>query len=375
VIRDTHTKNFLTDQDDTNRLSALYYEVKDRKRDYSARLGRQPGSSGGVLGRFDGATAGYNFTPKWRVNVVGGKPVDISYDTDLKFYGTSVDMGPFAEHWGGSLYTIQQKADGVTDRNAVGGELRYFDPRFTVYGLYDYDTEFATSNIILLQGNWTGGSGTSAHLLFDRRKTPSLTLTNALLGETDTSIKSQLQTKSYEQLKQQALDLTSTTDMVSVGVSQSLSTRWQLGFDVQSAHTSATVGTVNQPAQPDTGDIYTYTGNIIGTGLFTQRDVNVISVSRIDAPEYTGNSYSLTNRLLWGPSWGLDVTLSWYSQNNTATDTKLERFAPVLRPSYKWKENITLEAEFGEERTTTTTPTTEEKNRRRYWSLGYRWDF
>jgi tetratricopeptide (TPR) repeat protein len=375
VIRDTHTKNFLVSQDDENRLSALYYELKDRKRDYSARLGRQPGSSGGVLGRFDGATAGYNFTPKWRVNVVGGKPVDISYDTDLKFYGTSVEMGPFAEHWGGSLYTIQQKADGVTDRNAVGGELRYFDPRFTVYGLYDYDTEFATSNIILLQGNWTGGSGTSAHVLYDRRKTPSLTLTNALLGEADTSIKSQLQAKSYDQLKQQALDLTSTTDMVSVGMSQSLSTRWQLGFDVQSAHTSATVGTASQPAQADTGDIYTYTGNIIGTGLFTQRDVNVLSISRIDAPEYTGNSYSLTNRLLWGPSWGLDVTLSWYSQHNTITDTKLERFSPVLRPSYKWKENITLEAEFGEERTTTTTPSTKEENHRRYWSLGYRWDF
>jgi tetratricopeptide (TPR) repeat protein len=375
VIRDTHTKNFLTGQDDTNRLSALYYEVKDRKRDYSARLGRQPGSSGGVLGRFDGATAGYNFTPKWRVNVVGGKPADNSFDTDLKFYGTSVDLGPFAEHWGGSLYTMQQKADGVVDRNAVGGELRYFDPRFTVYGLYDYDTEFATPNIILLQGNWTGSSGTSAHVLFDKRKTPSLTLTNALLGETDTSIKSQLQTKSYEQLKQQALDLTSTTDMVSVGVSQALSTRWQLGVDVQSAHTSATVGTVTQLPQPDTGDIHTYTGNVIGTGLFTQRDVNVLSVSRIDAPDYTGNSYSLTNRLLWGPSWGLDVTLSWYSQHTLSTDSELERFSPVIRPSYKWKENITLEAEFGEERTTETNPTTEVKNRRRYWSLGYRWDF
>ncbi|BAV33209.1 hypothetical protein SCL_0889 [Sulfuricaulis limicola] len=375
VVRDTHTKNFLTGQNDANRLSALYYEVKDRKRDYSARLGRQPGSSGGVLGRFDGATAGYNFTPKWRVNVVGGKPADNSFDTDLKFYGASVDLGPFAEHWGGSLYTMQQKADGVTDRNAVGGELRYFSPAFTVYSLYDYDTEFAAPNIFLLQGNWTGGSGTSAHVLYDKRKTPSLTLTNALLGETNTSIESQLQTKSYEQLKQQALDLTSTTDMFSVGVSQSLSPRWQAGFDVQSAHTSATVGTVNQPAQPDTGDIHTYTGNIIGTGLFTQRDVNVLNISRIDGPDYTGNSYSLTNRLLWGASWGLDVTLSWYSQHNTTTDSKLDRFAPVLRPSYKWKENVTLEAEFGEERTTTTSATTEDKTLRRYWSLGYRWDF
>jgi tetratricopeptide (TPR) repeat protein len=375
VVRDTHEKNFLEGQEDENRLSALYYEVKDRKRDYSVRLGRQPGSSGGVLGRFDGAQAGYNFTPKWRVNVVGGKPSDSTYDTDQKFYGASVDLGPFAEHWGGSLYTMQQKADGVVDRNAVGGELRYFDPRITVYGLYDYDIEFATPNIILVQGNWTGTSGTSAHVLYDKRKTPSLTLTNALLGEADTSIKSQLQTKTYEQLKQQALDLTSTTDMVSVGVSQSLSMRWQVGIDLQSAHTSATVGTATQPGQPDTGDIHTYTGNVIGTGLFTQRDVNVLSVSRTDAPEYTANSYSLTNRLLWGPSWGLDVTLSWYNRDTTTPESTLERFTPVIKPSYKWKENITLEAEFGEERTTTTTTTTEEKSTRRYWSVGYRWDF
>jgi hypothetical protein len=163
--------------------------------------------------------------------------------------------------------------------------------------------------------------------------------------------------------------------MLSIGVSQALSTRWQVGFDAQSAHTSAYVGTVNYQGRADTGDIYTYTGNVIGTGLFTQRDVNVLNISRIDAPDYTGNSYSLTNRLLWGPNWGLDMTLSWYSRHDTITDSKLERFTPVLKPSYKWKENITLEAEFGEERTTTTTPTTEEKNNRRYWSLGYRWDF
>lgn len=375
VIRDTQENNFLAGQDDENRLSALYYEVKDRKRDYSVRLGRQPGSSGGVLGRFDGATAGYNFTPKWRVNVVGGKPTDIDYDTDLKFYGASVDMGPFAENWGGSLYNMQQTADGVTDRNAVGGELRYFNPVFNVYGLYDYDIEFETSNIILLQGNWTGGNGTSAHVLLDQRKTPSLTLTNALLGETDTSIKSQLQTKSYEQLKQQALDVTPTTDIYSVGVSQSLNVHWQLGLDLQSARTSGTVGTVNQPAQQDTGDIYTYTGNVTGTGLFTRRDVSVFNVSRIDAPTYTGNSFTLTNRLLWGTSWSLDTTINWYTQHDTLTDTETKRASPVLRPAYKWKDNITLEVELGEERTTTTSPNAENKTVSRYWSLGYRWDF
>ncbi len=375
VIRDTFTKNFLQGQEDTNRPSAIYYELKDRQRDYSARIGRQPGGSGGVLGRFDGLLAGYNFTPRWRVNVVGGIPTDITYDSHLRFVGTSVDIGPYADHWGGSLYTIEQKVDGVTDRHAVGSELRYFDPAFSLYGLFDYDTEFKTTNITLVQGNWTATSGTSAHILFDRRKTPSLSLTNALIGESDTSITSQLTTKTYEQLKQQALNLTSTTNLYSVGVSQPLATSWQAGFDFQSAHTSSTVGTANQPAQPDTGTISTYTGNLIGNGIFTQRDVNVVSVSRIKGPTFIGNSYSLTNRLLWGGSWSLDTTLSWYTQHDSSLDTDLKRFAPSLKPSYKWKNNITLEAEFGEEHTTNTGPTTEDKTLRRYWSLGYRWDF
>ncbi|MGE5242340.1 MAG: tetratricopeptide repeat protein [Bacteroidota bacterium] len=375
VIRDTHTKNFLQGQEDTNRPSAVYYELKDRKRDYSARVGRQPGGSAGVLGRFDGLQAGYNFTPKWRLNAVGGVPVDITYNSSLRFYGASVDIGPYAEHWGASLYTIQQKVDGVIDRNAVGSELRYFDPRFTLYGLFDYDTEFQTSNITLIQGNWTGSSGTTAHVLFDRRKAPALELVNALLGESDTSIKSQLQTKSYEQLKQQALDLTATTDLKAAGVTQALSTHWQAGLDVQSAHTSATVGSVNQPAQPDAGNTYTYTGNIIGTGLFNPRDVTVVSVSRIDAETYAGNLYSLTNRVLWGAAWSLDTTLTWYAQHDTSTDTDLKRFAPSLKPSYRWKDNMTFEMELGAEYTETIGPTTQDKVRRRYWSLGYRWDF
>ena len=375
VIRDTFTKNFLQGQEDANRPTAVYYELKDRKIDYSVRLGRQPGGTNGALGRFDGALAGYNFSPKWRVNVVGGIPVDNPYDSHVRFIGTGIEIGPFAEHWGGNLYTIKQTVDGVTDRQALGSEIRYFSQVFTLYGLFDYDTEFKTSNIALVQGNWTASTGTSVHALFDRRKTPSISLTNALNGEPDTSIKSLLQTKTYEELKQQALNLTSTTDLHSVGVSHPFSPRWQAGFDVQSAHTSSTVGSPTVAAQPDTGNIRTYTGNLIGTGIFTQRDVNVINISHIVAPTIVGNSYALTNRMLWGASWSLDTTLSWYKSHDSSTNTDTDRFAPSLKPSYKWKQNITFEAEFGEEHTTSKGTLTEDTTRRRYWSLGYRWDF
>jgi tetratricopeptide (TPR) repeat protein len=375
VIRDTYTKNFLQGQEDTNRPSAVYYEVKDRLHDYGGRIGRQPGGAAGVLGTFDGLQAGYNFTPKWRLNVVGGVPVDITYDSSLHFYGTSMEIGPYADHWGATLYVIEQTVDGVTDRKAVGSELRYFDPSFNVFGLFDYDTEFQASNITLIQGNWTGGGGTTAHALYDRRKTPALELVNSLMGESDTSISSQLQTKTYDQLKQQALDNTATTELKGVGVTQQLSTHWQTGLDVQSSRTSATVGSINQPPLPDTGITYTYTGTVTGSGLFSPRDVTVFSLTHIDGKTYAGNLFSLTNRVLWGANWSLDTVLNWYKQHDSSTDLDLKRFSPSLKPSYKWKNNITLEAEIGLERTESTGPVLQDTTRRRYWSLGYRWDF
>ena len=79
--------------------------------------------------------------------------------------------------------------------------------------------------------------------------------------------------------------------------------------------------------------------------------------------------------MIWGANWSLDTNLNWYSQHDSSTDSDLKRFSPSIKPSYKWKNNITLEAEFGEERTESTGPTTQDTTRRRYWSVGYRWDF
>ncbi|MBI3545057.1 MAG: hypothetical protein HY081_00470 [Gammaproteobacteria bacterium] len=375
VFRDTFTRNFIQGQDNSNRPSAIYYDVKDRKLDYTARVGRQPGGTAGVLGRFDGLLAGYNFNSKWKINAAAGIPTDISYDSHLSFQGMGLDLGPFADHWGGSVYTIRQKVDGVIDRNALGSELRYFSPSFSIYSLFDYDTGFQDSNIAMIQGNWTATNGTSAHMLLDRRKTPSLGLVNALIGEADTSIKSQLQTKTYDQLKQQAKNQTATNDSRNIGITQPMGTHWQMGLDMSTSHTSSTVGTATSPGLPDSGTTRTYTSNFIGTGLFSARDVSVLTYSRTNAPTSTGNLYALTNRLLLGANWEWETTLSWFTSHETTSNSDSKRFSPTIKPRYKWKENITLEAEFGEEHTDTTSPTTTDKNTRRYWSIGYRWDF
>ena len=374
VFRDESVANFLPGVDNDNRLNAAYYELKNRKHDYLLRLGRQPGYSGGVLGRFDGLLTGIAVSPKWHVNVVGGEPVEWSIDSRRYFYGLSIDAGTFAEHWSGSLYTIKQTVDGVVDRQAIGNEIRYFDPRKSLYTLLDYDTEFKTLNTALLQANWTVGNATVFNLLADHRKSPALQLTNALIGESTTSVNSLLKTRSYDELKQQALDLTATSDLYLLGVNHPLSTKWQIGGNVQQWRISGTKGTATQPPTPDTGNARMYTLQAIATGLFTRRDITVGSYSLISAPNYDGNSALLTNRTRITDKWTLDTALRWYRQKDNI-GTELDRFAPTLRISYQWHQRVALEAEYGVENSTTQTATTKDVNRRHYWSLGHRWDF
>ena len=73
------TYDFL-DDDDANsfRFIEVYYDLSSRKKGTSGRIGRQALRLGGILKRFDGISAGYQFTPDMRLNVLGGYPVDIA---------------------------------------------------------------------------------------------------------------------------------------------------------------------------------------------------------------------------------------------------------------------------------------------------------
>ncbi len=373
VFRDTLTNNFLQNIDDQNKLRAAYYEHRNKIKDWSVRLGRQPGSAGGVLGKFDGVLGSYGIDPKWHLGIVAGNPVDNPIDSSRHFLGTSLDMGTFAEHWNGSLYLFKQTVDGITDRQAIGSELRYFDPRGSVFSLIDYDTSFAVLNTALVQANWQTDSKINYNLLFDRRKSPALQTTNALMGETSTSISALLQRMSESEIRRRALAVTSTSTLSSVGVMAPVSAKWQLGGDVKMSRISATEGTDVMPATPDTGNVLTYTAQTIGTGLFSQRDISVFSVSYITGDTYDGESLAATNRALSGP-WSLDSSIRWYQQKDTL-GTTLSRLSPTLRLGYRWRENLTIEFEIGIEDSKTDSATTQEDSRRNFFSLGYRWDF
>lgn len=371
VVRNTYVWDFLVSNRSINKLNSAYFELKNRKYDYSARLGRQPGNSGGVLGRFDGLQVGYRVSPKWQINAVTGTPADLTINSNVKFSGLSMDLGTFAEHWSGSTYWITQQVDGIADRNAIGGDLRYYDPHQSYYTLVDYDMLYSSLNTMMLQATWIAESQTTYNLLLDYRNAPTLQTTNAVLGQSVSSISTLLQTTTEDALHQQARDNTPVSKVFLLGFTRPFNKTWQYGADIRGFSTS---DTLLSPGTSST--IYTVQG--IGTGLLTQRDISVLSYAYTDSGTYTANSLSFNNRSPIGDKWNLSTGLLYYVQNSTQSATSESRtttLRPSLRVSYKWKEKVTLEAEANFDNTTIDSATAQTKRSDPFYSLGYRWDF
>lgn len=376
VFRDTHVANFLAGQKSSNRFSSGYLDIKNRPSNYSMRAGRQPASSGGVLNSFDGALFGYSFVPQWRLNAVAGIPVEPGTHTNKRFAGLNLDMGTFAEHWGGNAYVMQQMVDGGTvDRRAVGAELRYFDPRQSVYTLLDYDTLFREVNTFLLQGTWQSEARTTYNFMLDHRRAPALQASNALIGQQSvTTIKDLRETLSDEEIRAQAKKLTPKSDLAMVGASHPFDATWQLGGDVRVSKISGTEAAGDQPAMESTGNVYTYTLQAIGSNILTKRDVSVFSFSYLKGKTFNGQSYSMSNRAVLRDKWTLEPSIRYYQQNDNQ-NVSIKRLSPAVRLSYQWKNNITLETEAGVEKSKTSSSTSQDDTIRKYYSLGYRWDY
>jgi len=75
-----------------------------------------------------------------------------------------------------------------------------------------------------------------------------------------------------------------------------------------------------------------------------------------------------------GAAWTIDGSALWYGQDND-DGTTLRRISPTLRLSYRWRSNVSFEAEVGAEDGNSQSATTKEATRRQFFSLGYRWDF
>ena len=100
----------------------------------------------------------------------------------------------------------------------------------------------------------------------------------------------------------------------------------------------------------------------------------VVNGSYLSAPTYNGWLIALNPRFVFATKWTVEPILRWYRQSDKA-GTRLTRWSPTLRGSYRWSDKISIDAEASWEIGKSTSALVNEKTNFLFYYIGYRYDF
>lgn len=334
----------------STRIYNFYADLVDVERDVSARIGRQSLRSSGVLGRFDGAHLGWQWRPDIRLNVSAGFPVDSSVDdidTSREFYGASVDFTNVLTGLDAAVFYNTQQVDGIEDRQAVGGELRYYDEHRSLVSLVDYDVSYGALNSFVVLGNWGFDNRLTLNAMIDYRKSPVLTTRNALIGQPVATIQELLTLFGQDEIRILAEDRTGDLYTYSFGLSAPLFERFQINADVTRMDYSGTDASGGVPEIPDVAGDTWYTMTVVGSSLLTEGDTTIFGLGYVDGDAGTTSTFSLDSR--FPVSWGLRINprLRLSLREVERTDSDRWTASPSLRLLYRFARRFELECEVG----------------------------
>ena len=375
-----HEQDFLDSEDSELRISTLYLDIQDKQATNSLRIGRQSSSTGGILGRFDGAILGHSFNETIKLNLVTGFPVESStfdqINTERVFYGLNLDLGTFANAWDYNLFIIEQQNDGVLDRRAVGGELRFFKPNQTLFTLVDYDISYNELNTFFLLGSWTNESEQTFNISLDYRNSPTLTTTTAIQSQGVNTLSELLATGVTEdEARQFALDRTIRSSTATFGMVQPVTENFQLSADFTISELSDSEASGGVEAIEGTDTEYSIFIQAIGNDLIKPGDLGVVGLRFTDATTSNRYALSLNSRYPITESFRINPRLQTEYRQNTDDDTDQWFLRPSARLEYRWRRNTRFEFELGGEYSNRELTDDTSETTSYFVSLGYRHDF
>lgn len=385
-ITGDHAYDFIDDNSE-GRFSRLFYEVIDKDNNNNFKIGRQTYSEGGVLGRFDGAVLGLGITKKSKVNAAAGYLLDIdqlldfNYTKNRKFASLSVDLGNEFKNWDISFYLMQQMVDEIIDRQAVGGEVRYFTPTFNIFSIIDYDTSYNELNIFLLNSNWVFPQQGTFYTTIDIRKVPYLSTSNALQGQPFLTMEELLSLFTEEEVRQLALDRTATTHTFTVGGSKQLNGflkgygQYQLSGDFTYNNTTGMPASGGVPEIIGTGNNYFLGGQFIGNSIIKRGDTSILSLrlgltnSARDIAVSFDTRYPITEKFRFNPR------VQYLRREGMDNDNLLSTFRLSAKADYRFMRSLLVEGEIGLDHTDDEVGAIVTKSKSIFWYVGYRLDF
>ena len=355
--------------DNENEMSTAYVDIKNRLKKYSTIVGLQSTNKGGVFGRFFGALASYEFLPKYEATVTVGKPVDFSSSESAGrriFYGTSLSVGSFVENWDGNAYYIRQDIEGIVDRQAIGGDLRYADKVYTLFASLDYDVSYRVLNLVFLRAGWKANEQTRIDVNYNLRKSPLMFTRNALQSE-GLSKFNELQALADErEIRDKARSVSSLSRMLTVSAVYDVDKNNQINADITTSsingipavktlrcHDDATTtfceGSTIIPATEKYGPETSYSAQYITSNYFVERDIHIFGGRFSNGAGRSQTSLFLRSRFPYDEQWYIGPRLQLDTTKNDTGNSTVARRSVAVKLDYRWKKQVSFEAEIGYE--------------------------
>ena len=348
-------RNDFLDEDigsgDSLRVSYAYADLADTVTGLRGRIGRQSRNSGGVLGRFDGLNLGYQLGERVLLNTVIGKPAYSSsdgIDSSRSFYGVSANYGPVLENLELGVFYIAQDVAGIQDRQAVGGEFRYFGTNQSLWGMVDYDLAYGELASAYLQGSWRFASRLSIHGLVDRRGSPFLSASNALIGQPVATFEELVEIYSEDELRQLGRDRTSLSTTYTVGLSYPVSPKLQINADASQSTMDATPASGGVFATEESTYRY-YSGSLVASSILKEGDVSIISARFSDSDTSRVTSLTFDSRYPIGRTWRINPRLRVDRRQRVADPNYEWLYTPGIRIQYRRSQKFRIELEAGKQ--------------------------
>ncbi len=349
-----YTRNLAgTSSGGQDRTTAAYAELTDRYIGLTGRLGRQSLASQGIVGLFDGLFVGYQVNPRWSISGAAGLPAYTSYSvvsSKQKFGTLTTEFNPFGPAWVFDAYVFDQTNDIGTERRSVGFQTRYAQSGRTAVVLVDYDIAFKQLNSVTLIGNTKIGQYWVLGFDADHRRSPQLQLSNALIGQTVTDLRS-LQNTSFtnppltapltiSQIQQIALDRTSTSNTFVLSANRPFGERWQFMFDVSALELGGTPASYGVTATQSTGLDKNASLQLAGSSLLQASDLHIFSVRFDDSPISRSETLSWDARFVVHGAWRLGPRFSVEQLNDKTQGGKQMLYLPQVRGDWTGRKSV-----------------------------------
>ena len=248
----------LEEGENDTRIGHALVSYTNSKSGYQLTGGRQRGAAKGVFGRFDGLVYKGLSHRSYNYSIYLGSPVQSSYDnvqTDRQFVGTNVHFSPFSR-FEMDIYLLQQNVSELTDRQAFGTEFEYRRGRNFLFGIIDYDLFYGNLNNFTLIGSYPYSEKLELNLSYDFRNSPTLTTSNALVGQTVESIEELKGLFTDEEIYQLAEDRTSKGQNFNIASNYQVDDSHQLYLSLSYAFIEATIASGGVAETAATDDLY-----------------------------------------------------------------------------------------------------------------------